>query len=117
MGKLPLLVISDKSANFVQIIEQLKKNKLTPKKQQLLAIVGENLRLARLRRKISTELAAERANISRTTLWNLEKGKGNVRLETLLQVLSIYGLQDDLLLLGRDDELGRKLQDIELLKK
>ena len=62
------------------------------------------------------ELAAERANISRTTLWNLEKGAANVRLECLLHLLSIYGWQEDILLLGRDADLGRKLQDIELLK-
>jgi transcriptional regulator with XRE-family HTH domain len=111
-----MLNISNKNINFVQNIEQLKNFKLPPKKQKLIHNLGENLRLARLRRNLSMELAAERANISRTTLWNLEKGNANVSLETLLQVLAVYGLQEDLLLLGRDDVLGRKLQDIALLK-
>ncbi|MEM6397407.1 MAG: helix-turn-helix transcriptional regulator [Bacteroidota bacterium] len=94
----------------------MKKARLLPKRKKLIEYLGENLRLARLRRGITMEMAAERANISRTTLWKLERGEANVRLESLVQVLSIYGLQEDILLLGRDDELGRKLQDIELLK-
>ncbi|MEM8584606.1 MAG: helix-turn-helix domain-containing protein [Bacteroidota bacterium] len=94
----------------------MKKAKLLPKRQRILERLGENLRLARLRRNLTMEQASERANIGRTTLWKLERGEANVRLEALLLVLSIYGLQDDMLLLGQDDELGRKLQDIELLK-
>lgn len=94
----------------------MKKAKLLPKRQRILERLGENLRLARLRRNLTMEQASERANIGRTTLWKLERGEANVRLEALLPVLSIYGLQDDMLLLGQDDELGRKLQDIELLK-
>ncbi|MEO0789226.1 MAG: helix-turn-helix transcriptional regulator [Bacteroidota bacterium] len=94
----------------------MKRAKLLPKRQRILERLGENLRLARLRRNLTMEQAAERANIGRTTLWKLERGEANVRLEALLLVLSIYGLQDDMLLLGQDDELGRKLQDIELLK-
>jgi transcriptional regulator with XRE-family HTH domain len=94
----------------------MKKSNLTPNKKKIIIELGENLRLARLRRKLSAELVAERANVSRTTLWNLEKGEANVSLETLLQVLSVYGLQEDLLFLGKDDAFGRKLQDIALLK-
>jgi transcriptional regulator with XRE-family HTH domain len=94
----------------------MKKSNLTPNKKKIVIELGENLRLARLRRKLSAELVAERANVSRTTLWNLEKGEANVSLETLLQVLSVYGLQEDLLFLGKDDAFGRKLQDIALLK-
>ncbi|MEM6879249.1 MAG: helix-turn-helix transcriptional regulator [Bacteroidota bacterium] len=94
----------------------MKNAKLLPKRQRILERLGENLRLARLRRNLTMEQVAERANIGRTTLWKLERGEANVRLEALLLVLSIYGLQDDMLLLGQDDELGRKLQDIELLK-
>lgn len=94
----------------------MKKQRILPKEQKTLALLGEQLRLARLRRKLSTEMLAERANISRTTLWGLEKGAANISLESFLRVLSILGLEEDLLLIAKDDVLGRKLQDIELLK-
>jgi len=89
-------------------------NELSLKEKRLLQQLGEQLKLARLRRKFSAELVAERAQISRTTLWNLEKGTTSVSISTLLQVLSVYGLEKDLLQLAGDDVLGRKLQDANL---
>lgn len=89
-------------------------DKLLPKEKRILAQLGENLKLARLRRKYSAEMVAERARISRTTLWNLEKGKSVTSIATLLQVLSVYGMEKDILLLAEDDTLGRKLQDATL---
>ncbi len=88
--------------------------KLSLKEQRVLKQLGENLKLARLRRKFSADLVAERAQISRTTLWHLEKGKATVSLSTLLRVLSVYGMQQDILKLAEDDVLGRKLQDANL---
>lgn len=89
-------------------------DKLLPKEKRILAQLGENLKLARLRRKYSAEMVAERARISRTTLWNLEKGKSVTSIATLLQVLSVYGMEKDILQLAEDDTLGRKLQDATL---
>jgi len=60
---------------------------------------------------------AERANISRSTLWNIEKGDPGVSIGNYYQVLITLGLGDDLLLLARDDVLGRKIQDLGLLVK
>ena len=60
---------------------------------------------------------AERANISRSTLWAVEKGNPGVTLGTLLQVMFVLGLEKDFLQLAKDDDLGRKLQDINLLPK
>ncbi|MDX2249899.1 MAG: helix-turn-helix transcriptional regulator [Bacteroidia bacterium] len=94
----------------------MKNTVLLPKEKRTLAGLGENIRLARLRRKISAELFAERANIGRTTLWSLEKGEANVSLTTLVRVLGILGMLDELGQLAQDDVLGRKLQDIDLLK-
>lgn len=90
---------------------------LLPKEKRILNQLGENLKLARLRRKYSTEMVAERAKISRTTLWQLEKGNSTTSISTLLQVLSVYGLEKDLLKLAEDDVLGRKLQDANLQVK
>lgn len=91
-----------------------KKSNLLPKEKRILVQLGEQLKLVRLRRKFSAELVAERANVSRTTLWNLESGKSSTSLSVLLKVLSVYGLEKDLLSLGSDDVLGRKLQDAQL---
>jgi transcriptional regulator with XRE-family HTH domain len=94
-----------------------KKNRLLPKISNILAELGENIKLARLRRKLSTEQVAERANIARTTLWAIEKGSPNVALGSYAQVLFVLGLEKDLLKLAGDDPLGRKLQDAKLLTK
>ena len=90
---------------------------LLPKLEKTLVQTGENIKLARLRRKLSTEQVAERANISRPTLWNIEKGAGGVAMATYAQVLFVLGLEKDLLKLAGDDSLGRKLQDAELIVK
>lgn len=86
--------------------------------ENILKQMGEQIKLARLRRGISATLAAERASISRSTLWNVEKGNSSVSIGVYAAVLhAINGMDKDLLLVAKDDELGRKLQDIELLKK
>jgi transcriptional regulator with XRE-family HTH domain len=79
--------------------------------------MGQNLRMARLRRKISAEQLSVRAGISRSTLWMIEKGSPAVAIGAYAQVLFVLGLDNDLLLVGADDELGRKLQDAKLQVK
>jgi len=87
-----------------------------PKHKRILNSVGQNLRLARLRRKLSAAKVAERAGISRNTLYLLEKGKPSTSLATLFRVLIVLGLENDFLQLAKDDELGRKLEDARLSK-
>ena len=97
----------------------MKKRKviLLPKTQAILTEFGENIKLARLRRKLSSMQVAERADISRTTLVAVEKGSSSVAMGTYLQVLFVLGLERDLLKVATDDALGRKLQDAKLLVK
>ena len=76
--------------------------------------MGDNIKLARLRRKLSSEQVAERANISRPTLLSIEKGSPTVSIGYYLLVLQVLGLEKDLTLVGKDDELGRKLQDARI---
>ena len=90
---------------------------LLPRLQQYLTETGENIRLARLRRRLSTVQVAERAAISRTTLVAVEKGAPTVSMGTYVQVLFTLGLEKTILQLAADDVLGRKLQDAGLLVK
>jgi len=88
-----------------------------PSDKRLLASLGERLRLARLRRRYSTLLVAERAAISRTTLNRAEKGAPAVSLGVYLRILAVYGLEGDLGLIAADDPIGRRLQDASLSSK
>ena len=97
---------------ILNIIEM--KRPLLPKQERMLQTFGENIRLARLRRDLSSEQVAERAGISRNTLIKIERGDEGVAIGMYFRVLIVLGLQDDLLLIARDDVLGRKLQDIGL---
>ena len=90
---------------------------LFKKHLRILAELGENIKLARLRRKLSSEQVSQRANISRPTLVAIEKGAESVSIGLYLQVLIVLGLESDLLLVAKDDELGRKLQDAGLTNK
>ncbi len=76
--------------------------------------LGENIKLARLRRKLTTDQVCERAGIGRTTLWQIEKGAPHVTMGAYAQVLFVLGLEKDIPKLGADDELGRRLQDANL---
>ena len=71
--------------------------------------------MARKRIKLTTLKVAERANISRSTLYLIESGNPGVAMGAYFNVLRVLGLQDDFLKLAADDVLGRKLQYIELL--
>lgn len=83
-----------------------------PAARRQAAALGQRLRDARLRRRISATVMAERAGISRDTLHRLEKGDVSISLASFLRVLQVLGLGADLDSLARDDILGRKLQDM-----
>jgi transcriptional regulator with XRE-family HTH domain len=85
---------------------------LLPKAKRIMQELGENIKLARLRRKLSSEQIAERAGISRSTLFHIEKGYEGVSIGNYLVVLQALGLENDFLLIAKDDVLGRKLQDL-----
>lgn len=88
---------------------------ILPQTQRMLNQMGEQIRLARLRRRLTAELVAERAGISRMTLSNIEKGSPSVAIGSYAAVLhALNGMDKDLLLVAKDDELGRELQDLGL---
>lgn len=59
-------------------------------------------------------LFAQRMGVSRDTLSRLEKGDSTIALGTYARALRVLGLDLDLEVIARDDELGRKLQDLQL---
>ena len=93
-----------------------RKQTVFPKYNSVLEQMGENIKLARKRRKLTAVQVAERANIARSTLYLIETGNTGVAMGAYFNVLRVLGLQDDVLKLAADDEFGRKLQDLELLK-
>jgi len=90
---------------------------LYPSSTRILESLGENIRLARLRRKLPMEKVAERAGLSRSTLIKIEKGDPGVAMGNYLQALFVLKLDQDLLSVGKDDELGRKIIDAGLVTK
>ncbi len=92
-----------------------KKQIIFPKYNPLLEQMGEHIKLARKRRKLTTTQVAERAAIARSTLYLIEKGDTSVAFGAYFNVLRVLGLQTNILKLAADDDLGRKLQDLDLL--
>ncbi len=90
---------------------------LSPKVQKSIVELGENIKLARLRRKYSAEQVAERANITRPTLLAIEKGLPSVSIGAIVNVLFVLGLEKDIMEVAKDDKLGRRLQDANLIVK
>jgi len=85
---------------------------LLPKHRRVMDRLGENLKLARLRRRLSAELVAQRAGISRATLHKIEKGEPTVAMGSYFMVLNVLGLEEEIEQLAADDEFGRRLQDL-----
>jgi len=85
---------------------------------QALKKLGGDLKNARRRRRIKTELMAERLGVTRATLERMEKGEPTVNIGTYLT--AIYSLDPNKLnefvnvFAGEKDLLGQTLADREL---
>lgn len=91
---------------------------IMPDTENILKTMGEQIKMARLRRRLSATLVAERAGISRSTLWKVENGNPSVAVGIYAAVLhALNNMDKDLLKIAGDDELGRKLQDMDLMGK
>jgi transcriptional regulator with XRE-family HTH domain len=88
---------------------------ILPKNLSILKELGEQIQLARLRRRLSAEQMAERTGLSRKTVYNIEQGLPTVAIGSYLQVLFVLGLEKDLSKVAAADPLGRKLQDAGML--
>ena len=91
---------------------------IVPATENILKTMGEQIKLARLRRDLSAELVAERAGISRASLWKVESGNPAVAIGIYAAVLHALGNMDkDLTLIAKDDEMGRQMQDLKLMTR
>jgi transcriptional regulator with XRE-family HTH domain len=81
--------------------------------------LGQDIRDARLRRRIPTEILAERASISRMTLYKVEKGDVNVAMGTYATILFVLGMIDRVgdLAEPTEDLIGRQLDEERLPKR
>ena len=82
-----------------------------PRHRRIAESLGDRLRIARLRRRMSATEMAERMGVSRMTLYDLERGRLSVGLGVLVRALGVLGLEDDLDRVAADDQLGRRLAD------
>ena len=87
--------------------------------RQALIKLGEDIAVARKKRRISTVSMAERAFISRGTLYKVERGDPSVSMGIYATVLAILGLAEGL---GdaadrRTDTLGLDIDEDHLPKK
>jgi len=91
---------------------------IMPKTLDILKTMGEQIKMARLRRNLPVKIVSERAGISRNTLWQIEKGNPSVAIGYYAAVLhALNNLDGDLLLVAKDDVLGKKLQDLGMSAK
>ena len=91
------------------------KNPLLPNILKNLEIMGNNIRIARLRRNLSTTLICDRAGISRPTLMRVEKGSPDVSIGIYAAVLNAIGNNDvEFCNIMKEDKLGRTLQDLNI---
>lgn len=91
---------------------------ILPVTEEILKTMGEQIKLARLRRNLSAELVAERVGISRSSLWKVESGNPAVAMGIYAAVLhALNNMDKDLLLIAKDDKLGRELQDLKLMTR
>lgn len=84
-----------------------------------LAALGADIRNARLRRRISTAVMAQRAALSRTTLHYIERGDPGVSIAAYATVLFILGMLDRLAELAdvRFDPIGLAMDETRLPKR
>lgn len=87
--------------------------------RQALVKLGTDIAVARKKRRISTVSMAERAFISRATLYKVEKGDPTVSMGIYATVLAILGLAEGLAQVADriNDALGLDLDEDRLPKK
>lgn len=91
---------------------------LYPQAAAALKKLGNDLRDARRRRRISTATLAERARLSRSTLYRIEHGDGGVSMSSYMAVIFALGLIEPFkdALDARHDAVGLGLEAEQMPK-
>jgi len=89
---------------------------LFPSQIRILQELGERLRTARLRRRFSAELVAQRCGVTRQTLTRVEKGDPSVTIGVYMRVLGVLNMEKDLTQLAAVDPVGQRIRDAEISK-
>jgi len=89
----------------------------SPLAKRQLSKLGDNIKMARLRRNLSLRAVSQRAGISLNTVVAIENGESGVGIGAIVNVLHCLSLAEDISKVALDDVLGRKLQDLELKPK
>lgn len=98
----------------------MKKTQIIPiPVQRALKKLGEDMKEARIRRRISMKLMSERAGISRPTLKKVEQGDATTSMGIYAKVIFILGLEDHLADMAdiRNDRVGLMLASQALPKQ
>lgn len=86
--------------------------------QKILKEMGNNLKLARLRRNLAMSLICERSRVSRARLWKIGNGDPSVSIVNYISVAhAIGGFEKDFLKICSDDYLGKTLTDLGIIIK
>lgn len=113
-----MYIIENKKGNKEVVFMKQAAYNILPVTEDILKTLGERIKLVRLRRNLPAKLIAERAGISRSSLWKVESGNPAVAMGIYASVLhALNNMDKDLLLVAKDDEMGRKLQDLELITR
>lgn len=88
---------------------------ILPQTKEILSIMGEQIKLARLRRGIPMYIIADRSGLSRQTIISIEKGSPSVSIGNYAMALhAISGMDKELLNVCKDDLMGRTIQDLQI---
>ena len=90
---------------------------LSPKTIKILERMGTRIKRARLRRNIGIEVIAERAGISETTFYAIEKGTSTVSIGAYAAVLAVLELDNDLELIALDEEGKKQFREANLKRR
>lgn len=93
------------------IVMTKKRIVMYPASMKEMDALGQRLKDARLRRRFSMETVCARADISRPTLYKVEKGDPTVAIGIYVNVLRVLGLIEDLGMIAKEDTIGRRIQD------
>jgi DNA-binding XRE family transcriptional regulator len=80
--------------------------------QEALSLLGKMIRVSRIERGLTTQELADRAGISRTTLFSIEKGGPSPEIGTVFEVATLVGIR-----LFDYEEPIRQLQSARLDEK